>query len=393
MRDLCSREGTTLLLVTHDIYGAQNLCDRFIWIDRGRVRHDGAANTAVAMYETSVKDQEEQARRRRSEKVVSDAAPPSAVALSVIVRSRTGFALGGPLALGLIELVGADGSVERLDVSASSAPRWHLLPEGNLGPAEMTRGRASRVLRNFGSIYHKAEWIVTLPNPAFELTGARVQWYYDGEDEAEFLVVKGNRELLIKGTLAGGRLWQESTFDSQVGARLGEPIQTEYGNAIVRISNTELLDAAGFEVASVKHGDPITIRLSLDVRVPPFTRHGTSFAVNVVEHYLALPASSRAIVDVTLPAVRLGSGKWFLRVGLGRAGMFKTGTLGYFATDEHWYHLTREGIAFDVTSVDQLDSSGCFMVHEGHFTARAADEARQPPSAVSAQREVVRNDR
>jgi lipopolysaccharide transport system ATP-binding protein len=46
MRDLCSHDGTTLLLVTHDIYSAQNLCDRFIWIDRGRVKHDGDAKTA-----------------------------------------------------------------------------------------------------------------------------------------------------------------------------------------------------------------------------------------------------------------------------------------------------------------------------------------------------------
>ena len=34
MRDLCTHDGTTLLLVTHDIYSALNLCERFIWLDR-----------------------------------------------------------------------------------------------------------------------------------------------------------------------------------------------------------------------------------------------------------------------------------------------------------------------------------------------------------------------
>ena len=55
------RDGTTLLLVTHDIYSALNLCDRFIWIDRGEVKFDGDGKAAIALYESSVKDQEEQA--------------------------------------------------------------------------------------------------------------------------------------------------------------------------------------------------------------------------------------------------------------------------------------------------------------------------------------------
>src|SRR5262249_55666284 len=47
MRELCTREGTTLLLVTHDIYSALNLCDRFIWIDRGEVKFDGEGKAAI----------------------------------------------------------------------------------------------------------------------------------------------------------------------------------------------------------------------------------------------------------------------------------------------------------------------------------------------------------
>ncbi len=66
MRKICSQDGTTLLLVTHDIYSALNLCDRFIWIDRGEVKFDGDGKSAVALYESSVKEQEEQALRRKN---------------------------------------------------------------------------------------------------------------------------------------------------------------------------------------------------------------------------------------------------------------------------------------------------------------------------------------
>jgi ABC-type polysaccharide/polyol phosphate transport system ATPase subunit len=386
MRDLCSHQGATLLLVTHDIYGAQNLCDRFIWIDRGRVKHDGDAKTAVAMYETSVKEQEEEMRRRRSVASVREVAPASTHSLHVVVRSRTGFALKRPLGVGLIELVGADGQVERLEVSAPAQPSWHLVPEGNLSAPEILGGRVCRVLRTFGSIYHKAEWIVTVP-ATLPLARAHVQWYYDGPDAAEFAVLRGSA-VVMQRELGGGNGWQSATIDVQSATEPGPPVQMEFGSGIVRVANVQLLDANGFEVASVTHGDPLVIRALVDVNGPAlgrevtflmaFTRHGTSFAVNVIEHQLRLPPSSSAVVDVTLPAVRLGSGTWFLRLGVGEAGIFKRGTLGYFAVDEHWHHMTREGLQFEVRSADRLDSAGCFMVHEAHFSVLAADAPPEP---------------
>jgi Wzt C-terminal domain len=170
----------------------------------------------------------------------------------------------------------------------------------------------------------------------------------------------------------------------------GELVQTEFGSGLVRILQTRLLDAAGEDVDAVKHGDPLVIRFDLEVNradirdvsfVLGFTRHGTSFAVNVVNHTLSLPTSGGAVVEVRLPAVRLGSGTWFLRVGIAEANVFKQGDLRYFALEDRWYHLMREGIRFDVLSVDQLDASGCFMVHDGQFVVRAASDTHE--SSVS----------
>jgi lipopolysaccharide transport system ATP-binding protein len=395
MRQLCSDEGTTLLLVTHDIYGAQNLCDRFIWIDRGKVKYDGEAGTAVAMYETSVKEQEEEARRRRTIKTVTAGADNLAPTLTVVVRSRTGFALQRPLALALIDL---DAGVERLDLALPEPSSWHPAADGNLGPIETRDRRTCRVLQTFGSIYHKAEWIVTVPAAArHALARARVQWYYDGSDEAEFVVLGPGRELLIRGSLGGGPEWQEAIFERDDGAELREPVQTEYGSAVVRITDTQFLDASGSPVMSVRHGDPLTVRIAIDVNDPAmrdvsfvlaFTRHGTAFAVNVVDHRLTLPPGPNAVVDVKLPAVRLGSGQWFLRVGIGEADMFRHGTLGYFAVSDRWYHLMREGIPVEVQSRDQLDSAGCFMVHEGVFSVRGA--GRAGTSGFQSSTEIVR---
>ena len=60
IQELCEKNGTTLLLVTHDIYSAAKLCERMIWIDRGRIKFDGDPKTALNLYEFSIKEQEEQ---------------------------------------------------------------------------------------------------------------------------------------------------------------------------------------------------------------------------------------------------------------------------------------------------------------------------------------------
>ena len=51
MRELCDRNGATLLLVTHDIYSAVKMCERVVWFDRGMVAMDGNATAVVKAYE------------------------------------------------------------------------------------------------------------------------------------------------------------------------------------------------------------------------------------------------------------------------------------------------------------------------------------------------------
>src|SRR5262249_51611252 len=114
MRQLCSDGGMTLLLVTHDIYSALNLCDRFIWIDRGPVQFDGDGKGAIALYESSIKQQEEEWFRRQNAASLRAASRDAVV--HVVLRNRTGFALTRPLGLAAIELTSAAGESLRLDV-------------------------------------------------------------------------------------------------------------------------------------------------------------------------------------------------------------------------------------------------------------------------------------
>src|SRR5262245_27461301 len=143
MREMCTRGGTTLLLVTHDIYSALNLCDRFIWLDRGQVKFDGDGKSAIALYESSIKAQEEHWLRQQNAAKIAAAGQPCRSIVHVLVRSRTGFAFASPFALEAIELQLTDGRSAVLAV-AKGADGWDLLAEGNLGQVESIAGRPCR---------------------------------------------------------------------------------------------------------------------------------------------------------------------------------------------------------------------------------------------------------
>jgi len=374
MRDLCSRRGTTLLLVTHDIYSALNLCDRFVWLDRGRVRFDGDGKAAIALYESSIKEQEEQALRQRSVLRLSKTADVDVAErqiLHVVIRSRTGFALRETAALDMVDLQFADGSHTALSV-AHGAPGWNLAPESSLGSVETIGGRSARALRASGSIYHKAEWLVSAPGDA-DLTNARVIWNYGGDEILDFRIFTTDRQLLVSAELAGNTGWQDASFARSTRAEsLDSQQQIDYGTGLVRIERVQFL-VDGCEVGRVKHGDTVTVRItykrsealrqSLVTFVMGFARQGSPFLGIVYEPSLSLPDSAEGVIDVVLAPIRLGSGTWFLNLGIGEPGLYARPMLQYFATDSSWYHLLAGSIELQVLSVSGLDASGCFVVH------------------------------
>jgi ABC-type polysaccharide/polyol phosphate transport system ATPase subunit len=55
MSDL-GREGRTVLFVSHDLGAVQQLCNRVVWLDRGRIRADGSPGETVEAYTKSFGD-------------------------------------------------------------------------------------------------------------------------------------------------------------------------------------------------------------------------------------------------------------------------------------------------------------------------------------------------
>ena len=69
MKKLTNNENTTVLFVSHDLASVQALCERIIWIDKGRVRFDGDALTAIKRYSDTVRERQENKLRIRDRKI------------------------------------------------------------------------------------------------------------------------------------------------------------------------------------------------------------------------------------------------------------------------------------------------------------------------------------
>jgi ABC-type polysaccharide/polyol phosphate transport system ATPase subunit len=353
MRALCSNGGTTLLLVTHDLYSAMDLCERFVWIDRGAVRHAGDGRSTVAAYEASIKEQEE-VRLRARNRITG---PPQPGACRVVIRSRSGFALPAPLWLDTIAIEFNDRELT-LPV-AEGAPEWHLAAESNLGDVETVDGRPARALQTFGHVFHKAEWSVAGPAAP---TALRLSWRYEGAEPAEVALLDADNRPVLRGELTAGPGWQTTRIVSRAEERV--TAGGEYGTGAIRIVDVAFLDERGEPGVSYPHGGRMTLQVTVDRQRPDaaaactfvvaFTRVGSTAGVYINEDRLAIP-DGRSVVRVDASPLVLGSGKWLVTCGVGEADLYRQAFNPYFTVNARWYHMLVRAFELQIESASSID--------------------------------------
>ncbi|MCD6404592.1 MAG: ABC transporter ATP-binding protein [Planctomycetes bacterium] len=70
MKALTRESGATVLFVSHDLASVQHLCDRVVWLDRGKTRADGAPLEVVKAYSAAVRKDEEARLKARDRRVL-----------------------------------------------------------------------------------------------------------------------------------------------------------------------------------------------------------------------------------------------------------------------------------------------------------------------------------
>ena len=91
-------------------------------------------------------------------------------------------------------------------------------------------------------------------------------------------------------------------------------------------------------------------------------RQGSSCLAAAHRSALTLPDEDDCVVETTFNPLNLGSGLWYVNVGVGEPGIYERPVIDYFATDRSWYHLLAGRIELRVLSVNHVDAIH-FVVH------------------------------
>ena len=393
MRELAEGAGTTLLLVTHDIYSAVKFCDRLIWVDRGRILMEGDGPVVIKAYEDSIRQQEEARLRLRKQQRLREAVEDESNNGHALIEIQSvgNQPLPAPVYFGRIDVIAGGQRVALpLDASAFDEGRAaHLQREGTAwGDLTTREGRDSRALLNYGSPFHKVAGV--LPLDPLRAGGDDVEVEIDYHSEHPFRAVArlfaGERAIelgTIGGEAGGWRTWRGRTTAAEAGAgEVNVNVSGIHGTGAISVSAIETLDEHGDETHFFTHGAPFSLRLAYRIHQPDlrerpqvliaFHRDGVQDVCRVITRDLVFDAarSRHGEVRLRLPRLWLGDGNYTVTVMIAREGYYDETQTQYFSLNPGVYACHSRALEIVVSGGGTV-GSGTLMVGEGEWSQHA----------------------
>lgn len=384
IRELCDREGTTLLLVTHDIYSAIDICPRVIWIDRGRVLMDGDGSHVVQAYEDSIRHQEEERLRLRAQVSLGDAGryAPDMGRLMVEVHAVNNEPQPCPVYFSGIEIVDDGRTLAALSMDESTAEAAHFQLDGSAwGPAAQWQGRWVRALLNYGSPFHKVAAAFDLPP---SLSGAqravRLTYWSDQPCALSLHAFRGSTEIPLGLLPASAGAWTEAVIPltradgadmTAVRAAGGQ------GTGAIWLSHVVTRNGSGEPAHIFEHGTPLTLEASFDIHDPTlrefaqvlvaFHRDGVQDVCRLMVRDLVFDAAGtrRGIIRMRVPRLFLGVGTYTVTIMVTRAG--------YFDARQTQFYSINPGVYCSLSRILEIVVEGGGIVAAGTATVLDAE--------------------
>jgi lipopolysaccharide transport system ATP-binding protein len=392
LKDLCHRNGSTALLVTHDIYTAVKICSRIVWIDHGRVVYDGEGPAAVRAYEDSIRQQEEhRLRARKQERMrqlrveaavdredllleigTADQRPPA----SPVHFSRIGLRRGDR-ELGILPL-GEDAFVE--------GRGSHLQREGTAwGDRLEWQGRDARPFLNYGSAFPKIAGVLAIDadqhGAAATLVAELEYWANDSCDVTVRAYLNGRElEPATVHLTAGGWMRTDVVLAPRIGAGTSSlpTINTSgvHGTGRIVVTRAAFLDASGDETLVLEHGCPATLVIGYRVVDPALApvaqvvvawhRDGVQDVCRTYSRELRL-AVEGGTIRLDIERLALTDGRYSITIMIAEPGYYdQAQTLFYAINPGVFCCLSR---LFDVDIVHAgLIGSGTTVVDHGKWS-------------------------
>lgn len=389
IEELCAGGRTTMILVSHDIFSAQKLCDRMIWIDNGRVLVDDVPEVVVHGYEDSIRVQEE-ARLRKKVMLVLKASADGAESALLELRPSSGDSGGAAVFFSGLRL--RVRGLPDLDVDWDAAPGQGLasvVSEGTAwGDVGLHDGRQGRAMLPHG-VYQKVA--AQFRGPAGTLRRALVEGRVEIEAEAwsegcgEFsaeMEAGGERFALCPFRLEAGS-WTRATLTVAVGVAVGQCLglvntSGRQGTGAVLVDDVRLVDADGRERFHIEHGQQASflidyrvvderLREQSDICLVIFRSGSRDTICRLLTRELFLSADSpRGTIRLDLDRVVLGTGIYSAWVFIARPGYLAKPQQLFYSINPDVHLSLPDVLEFEVKG--DLSASNAAFVWEGRWS-------------------------
>ena len=395
MRELCDRNGSTLLLVTHDIYSATRMCNRVIWLERGTVAMDGPPPEVVKAYAESIRAQEERRLRLKKQAEFAGRALDSprdhTVPLLMEIQAASHRIQPCPVYFSSIVLVHGGSVIAELPVGDRAASEGALLvEEGSCwGERVEWQGRMARPMLHYGSPFHKVAGVLPVsPDRLSDGSGLtlRLDYWSDEPCDLRIRCFRGSvvDELGTVSTTAAS--W--STFPAALtpsagveGADALIPSNAPFlqGSGAIVITAFDLLDASGALTHTVRHGEEVTFRIGYQIRQAGLREKAQLFIVisrNNTERVCKFMTdrfcfdharAPQGVVQMRLPRMMLGAGEYSVAVEIASEGYIEQNSRKFFSIDPDVYHCIVYALDFRVLDAGWI-GEGTIFEGDGEWT-------------------------
>jgi ABC-type polysaccharide/polyol phosphate transport system ATPase subunit len=391
IRELCERDGTTLLLVTHDVYSAVSICERVIWIDRGRVLMDGDGASVINAYESSIRLQEEHRLRLKAEHRSRElAAADRTVPVVVEIYATDGAPPPCPMYFSRVDLFVHGARVGALPLDGTPQPGAALQMEGtSWGEAAEWAGRAARPMQNFGSPFHKVAGTFSASATDGDVAGGlSVEIDYWSAEPCS-LAVRGfvdGRDVPLGPLPSSAGVWATHRA-VPVEMTVSEKAETlsssgRQGTGAIVVERVIPVNGDRRETYAFRHGEVFELHISYRIHQPglrerphilvAFHRDGVQDVMRTICRDFVFDERERreGIVVLRFPKLPLANGTYSVTVMIAREGYYDEPQTIYFSINPGVYTcLTR---LFDI-NVEHggIVGSGTGVVAEGEWSVQS----------------------
>lgn len=410
IKHICDEKGTTVLLVSHDIYSASQICDRMIWLDRGRVVLDQDCVSVIHAYENSIRQQEEDRLRERRLATLRDnaqespvligeihchhrGAPDEAIPIAALRFSRSGTELA------CLYTESADSDTIRLLTGAG---------EGNWSEPKDIAGKRVREFAPFGSIYHRLPFLVSSPAVLEAVEAGQLECAIEylspkAQTLDMDLYLSDKRHFHGELPLAATHQWAVARARVQpvVGRdahiRLPEGL-VRYGTKAVEITDVRFLDADGKESHFFDIGTSMKVRLAYCIHDPELDEHPTIIVAfqkdGVIRSHrfwtdslhLSAKQATDGTIEVSADPLLMGAGTYLVTISLFKQGYFRAQVSArFFSTNDQLYDCHSRG--YEIMIKEERSHPLCNDViyqHPVNWEHEAGTSASEKPARRSA---------